>query len=64
MKIFLEKENKEISIRFSGKVKELLKVLKINSEDVLAVKDGELLDENDKIKDNERIELLSVVSGG
>ncbi|MEM2130990.1 MAG: MoaD/ThiS family protein [Candidatus Woesearchaeota archaeon] len=64
MEIYLEKENKKININFKGKVKDLLKQLKLNSEEVLIVKEDELLTEEDNLKDSDNIKIMSVVSGG
>lgn len=64
MKIFLEKENKNINLKFEGTVKELLKQLKINIETVIITKNNELISENEDLKNFDSIKILSVVSGG
>lgn len=64
MKIFIEKENREIEDDFSGSARELLSKLNINPETVLIVKNNELITEDDEISDNDNIKILSVVSGG
>ncbi|MEM3373720.1 MAG: MoaD/ThiS family protein [Candidatus Woesearchaeota archaeon] len=64
MDIYLERENKKINIKFKGKVKDLLKRLNLNSEEVLVVKGEDLLNEDDILNDNDKVKIMSVVSGG
>ena len=63
--IFNEKENTTENISFNGNtVQELLQQLKINSETVLVIRNKEVLTEEESLKENEKIDLLSVISGG
>jgi len=63
--IFNEKEQTTEKISFSGQtVKELLSHLEINSETVLVVKNSEVITEEEILSDQDKLELLSVVSGG
>ncbi len=64
MKVFIEKENKNVELEFNGSVKNLLKKLDINLETVLIVKNNELITEIDSIKNSDEIKILSVISGG
>lgn len=64
MKLFIEKQKKNMMIKFSGTGSELLKKLKINPQDILLIKNDVLISEDDKIKDSDEIKILSVVSGG
>ncbi len=64
MRVFIEKENKEVNDAFSGSAGELLKKLKINPETVLIVKNNELITADEDISDWDHIKILSVVSGG
>lgn len=64
MKVRIEREDKEISLKFEGTVNELLKQLNIIPETVLVVKNNDLLLKGDKIKNKDKIEILSVFSGG
>lgn len=64
MKLFLEKENKNLDIKFRGNVKNLLSFLNINSESVIVVKNNEIVTEDEKIDDNDNVKILSVISGG
>jgi len=43
---------------------ELLNQLNINPETVIAVKNNIVITEDEELKENETIELLSVISGG
>lgn len=63
--IFNELRQSKEKISFSGNnVKELLQQLKINPEIVLVVRNNEVLTEDETINDKDKLELLSVVSGG
>jgi len=46
------------------KVKELLEFLKLNREDFLILKNGRLCTESEEIGKDDKIEFLSVISGG
>ena len=63
VKIFIEKEDKNTEVKAST-VKEALTILNINPETVLAVKNDELLNLNDSLQEQDKIKLLSVISGG
>ncbi|OWZ84787.1 MoaD/ThiS family protein [Natranaerobius trueperi] len=60
----MKTSNKTFELSGSKKVSEILKELDLNSESVLVVKDGELLTRDRLVKDEEIIEIISVVSGG
>jgi sulfur carrier protein ThiS len=63
--IITEKTGTKEKINFSGKtVKELLEFLKINPEIIIPVRKNEVLTEEDELKDNDKVEILSVISGG
>ena len=64
MEIFIESENRTRSLKFDGRVSELLKKLGINSETVLVSANDELVTEEDELKDDDEVKLLSVISGG
>jgi len=64
MKIFIEKKNKNLSIKFNGSGFQLLKKLKINPEEVIIVKNDTLITLGDKLADRDAVKILSVVSGG
>lgn len=62
--ILIEKDQKTIDLEPRGSAKELCYQLGVNPETVLIVKDGILITEEDSVEGAERIELLSVISGG
>ena len=64
MKLFLEQQNQNKEIRFTGTVGGLLKHIAVNPETVLVSRGDELLTESDQVSDTDSIKLLSVVSGG
>lgn len=64
MEIFIERFNKNMSIKFSGKASELLEQLKLNPSAVLVVKNGSLVAEDEKLSDKDEVKILSVISGG
>jgi sulfur carrier protein ThiS len=64
MKVFIEREKVHKNISFSGTCKDLLVVLSVNSEEVLIIKNNELVSLDELCDDGDDIKLLSVVSGG
>lgn len=64
MKIFVEKENKLIEKTFEGIASSLLTELDIILEDVLIIRNGELVTEDEFLNNDDEIKLLSVISGG
>lgn len=65
MKIYLERENKNLNLRIKEiSVDSLLEQLKINKSTVLVVRNDELVAGSIKLKDKDNIRILSVVSGG
>ena len=64
MEVFIEKENKTLSLDFKGTVKQLLEKLNINLETVVVLKDDEIITEEEVLEGNENIKILSVISGG
>jgi len=63
MKVYIEKldQFKEVDAKT---VKELLKKLEINPTTVIVTVNDELVTDEVKIKENDEIKLLSVISGG
>lgn len=62
--IYIEQDDKTINNKFEGKIEDLLKQLKINSQTVVIVKNREIVTEKESVKDTDELKLLSVVSGG
>ena len=64
VKISIERTRELIEKDFSGPAKELLALLNINLEEVLIIKNGSLVTEDEELSNDDDIKLLSVVSGG
>ncbi|MDK2790165.1 MAG: sulfur carrier protein [Methanothermococcus sp.] len=64
MKVFVDKmgEKFEVELPENSTVKDLLE--KLDLEDYLVVKGGEILSEHEKISDSDKLRLVPVVSGG
>ena len=64
MQVFIQKTNTSVEHESNGSVRELLISLSINPEFVIVAKDGVLVTLDDSVEGAERIDILSVVSGG
>lgn len=64
MKIYLEREDKEVELDFEGTVLELLRRLKINHHTVVVDINGIIAENDDKISKGDLVRVLDVVSGG
>ncbi len=64
MKIRIEKPKDDKETFFEGTAKELLEQLEINAEEDLITRNGEIVKLEEELKDDDNIEILSVVSGG
>ncbi|MBI2143530.1 MoaD/ThiS family protein [Candidatus Woesearchaeota archaeon] len=64
MEIFIERENRKVSLKFSGTASHLLKRLRLNPANVLVAKNNSLVAEDSVLSDNDEIKVLSVISGG
>lgn len=61
--VYLEKEEKTIKIDELS-VKEILKKLKINPTTVIIAKNSELITEDVKLSQDDKIKIFPVISGG
>ena len=66
VKIFIDSENlnKTIELESNLRVEDLLKKLNINPVTVIVSRNNELILEDEKLKNNDGIRILSVISGG
>jgi sulfur carrier protein ThiS len=64
MLLKIEKPKQEKTMFFEGVAEKLLLELKINPEEVLVVKNGEIITLEEQLEDSDTVEILSVVSGG
>ena len=64
--IFIDRENKNAKLELDNNslVADLLKKLNINPVTVIVSRGDELILEDEKLKDNDEIKILSVISGG
>ena len=61
--LYLERENKVVKVK-KLVVKEILKELNINATTVIITKNNELITEDAKLSDKDKIKILPVISGG
>lgn len=64
MKIFIERSKENKKLDFNGSVQELLDKLEIINETVLVAREGIIITEDEELNNNDKIKILSVVSGG
>ena len=64
MIILIERTKEEFKKKFNGTAKDLLHELNILIEDVLIIRNNQLVTEDEKLLDTDIIKLLSVISGG
>ena len=64
--VFIDRENKEKSIELdaNSSVKDLLSKLNINPVTVIVSRNDNIITEDEKVNDNDKINLISVISGG
>ncbi len=63
--IFVEREGRTHHLQCTGtKVLDLLKQLQLNPEAVLVVRQNEVLTEKEELQEKDKLEILSVISGG
>lgn len=60
----LRKEEILLEVEQTLMVKEALQRLGFSNETHLVVKDGELLNENEPLRNGDRVKLIAVISGG
>ena len=65
MKIHVETRDFKKTVAFRGKtVKQLMKELKLNSENFVLSRNGEIVLEDEVLKNGDKIKLFPVISGG
>ena len=64
--VFFDRENMEktIEIGKNSSVKDLLADMKINPVTVIVSRDNNIITEDEKVNDKDKIRLFSVISGG
>jgi sulfur carrier protein len=61
--VYIEKENKTVNLKIKN-AREAIKLLNLNPETILIVKNNELILDNEILNENDELKLLSVISGG
>ena len=61
--IYIDREDRKETVEASS-IKDIANKLNINLEEFIIVRDNELITENTKLKDKDKIKFLSVISGG
>ena len=65
MRILVESRDFKKSVALKGNtVKELMKQIKLSSEDFVISRNGEIVLEDEKLADKDKIRLFPVISGG
>ena len=64
--VFYDRDNTEQTVELDNdtSVKELLTKIKINPVTVIVSRDDDIIMEDEKVNDNDKIKLISVISGG
>ena len=64
--VFFDRENREKTIELgkNSSVKDLLANMKINPVTVIVSRDNNIITEDEKVNDKDKIRLFSVISGG
>ena len=57
-------DNKIIEFKGRRMVEKILKELRVNREEVIIIKDNNLITEKDWVEDEEEIEILRIAQGG
>lgn len=63
IKAYNERENKLIEME-ANNIKDIAEKMNISLKEVIVIKNNELVTEDSKIKDNDELKFLSVISGG
>ena len=64
MRIKLRNPDRELEVAGDRKVQDVLTELAINPDTVLVIRDRELLTREDRVEDEDAIEIRPVISGG
>jgi sulfur carrier protein ThiS len=65
MKVYVESRDFKKTVDFKGGTAgELLKQMKLSSENYVITKNNEIVLESEKLKDKDRVKLFPVISGG
>ncbi len=64
VRVRLRNPDREVELTGGRRVREVLSELGFNPDSVLVIRDRDLLTHEDRVTDDDRIEIRSVISGG
>jgi len=63
IRVYIDRSDKEQILEVDS-IREIVSKLRINLEEFIIVRNGELITDEAKLKDKDKIKFLSVISGG
>ncbi len=64
MKVKLRNPDRDVEVRGGRRLSEVLSDLRIDPDTVLVIRERELLTRDDRVGEEDRLEIRSVISGG
>lgn len=64
MKVRLRNPDREVELAGARTVQDVLAQLAVDPDTVLVIRDGELLTRRDRVREEDRLEIRPVISGG
>lgn len=64
MKVYFEKNNETKEINFSGKLKEIIDKYNLIEDEIVIIKNDEIVTSDEIASNEDKIKILNVVSGG
>jgi sulfur carrier protein len=64
VKVFIRNPDREVELRGDRKVRDLLSELSIDPDTVLVIRDRTLVTREERLGDDDRVEIRPVISGG
>jgi sulfur carrier protein ThiS len=64
MKVKLRNPDREVDVRGGRRVRDVLSDLRIDPDTVLVIRERELLTRDDRVGEDDRVEIRPVISGG
>jgi sulfur carrier protein len=64
MKVKLRNPDRDVEVRGGRRVREVLSDLRIDPDSVLVIRERELLTRDERVGDDDRLEIRPVISGG
>jgi sulfur carrier protein ThiS len=64
MKVKLRNPDRDVEVRGGRRVRDVLSDLRIDPDSVLVIRERELLTRDERVDDDDRLEIRPVISGG